>query len=247
MLLEGKRIILTGGSTGIGRATALRAASEGAQIAFFDVNDSDAATALKEIESAGAKGRYWHVDIVQEDQVQSAVDEAVEWLGGKVDVLINVAGVLKGANVSIDEFPEDVWDFVIDINLKGTFLVVKHVARHMIPAADGTIIITSSGAGVLGGSSSYAYGSSKGGTHGLTMVLDGTLGQHGIRVNDVLPGALDTPLKRAQVEAVHDATGKQGSLGDKLEALASPDGVANVMVWLASDEAAYVRGSVRTI
>jgi NAD(P)-dependent dehydrogenase (short-subunit alcohol dehydrogenase family) len=247
MLLEGKRIILTGGSTGIGRATALRAAREGAKIAFFDVNDADAETALKEIEAAGVEGRYWHVDIVNSDEVSSAVDEAVDWLGGKVDVLINIAGVLQGANVRIDEFPEDMWDFVLDINLKGTFLVVKHVSSHMIAAEDGAIIITSSGAGVTGGSSSYAYGSSKGGTHGFTMVLDSNLGQHGIRVNDVLPGSLNTPLKRAQVEAVHNATGKQGSLEEKIDALASPDGVANVMVWLASDEAAFVRGSVRTI
>jgi NAD(P)-dependent dehydrogenase (short-subunit alcohol dehydrogenase family) len=247
MLLEGKRIILTGGSTGIGRATAVRAAREGAKIAFFDVNDADAATALSEIEATGAEGCYWHVDIVNSDEVSSAVDEAVEWLGGKVDVLINIAGVLQGANVRIDEFPEDVWDFVVDINLKGTFLVVKHVSQHMIAAEDGTIIITSSGAGVMGGSSSYAYGSSKGGTHGFTMVLDSHLGQHGIRVNDVLPGSLNTPLKRAQVEAVHNAEGKQGSLEEKIDALASPDGVANVMVWLASDEASFVRGSVRTI
>ena len=247
MLLEGKRIILTGGSTGIGRATALRVAKEGGKVAFFDVNDDDAATTLQEIEGSGAEGRYWHVDIVNEDQVESAVDEAVSWLGGKVDVLINVAGVLKGASVSIDEFPTDVWDFVVDINLKGTFLVVKHVSRHMIAAEDGTIIITSSGAGVMGGSSSYAYGSSKGGTHGLTMVLDSNLARHGIRVNDVLPGSLNTPLKRAQIEAVHNAEGKQGSLEEKIAALASPDGVANVMVWLASDEASFVRGSVRTI
>ncbi len=136
---------------------------------------------------------------------------------------------------------------MLDINLKGTFLVVKHVTRHMIPAGAGTIIITSSGAGVLGGSSSYAYGSSKGGTHGLAMVLDRQLSDHGIRVNDVLPGSLDTPLKRAQVAAVRDASGDEESYERMMANLASPDGVASVMAFLASDEADYVRGSIRTI
>ncbi|MCH7733814.1 MAG: SDR family oxidoreductase [Chloroflexi bacterium] len=247
MSLDGKRIILTGGATGIGRATAIRVASEGAQVAFFDVNDADAESTLATITDVGGEARYWHVDVVEEAAVQSGVDEAVEWLGGGVDVLLSIAGVLQGAQISIDEFPTDMWDFVLDINLKGTFLVVKHVTRHMIPAGAGTIIITSSGAGVLGGSSSYAYGSSKGGTHGLAMVLDRQLSDHGIRVNDVLPGSLDTPLKRAQVAAVRDASGDEESYERMMANLASPDGVASVMAFLASDEADYVRGSIRTI
>ncbi len=247
MSLDGKRIILTGGATGIGRATAIRVASEGAKVAFFDVNDADAESTLATIIDAGGEARYWHVDVVEEAAVQSGVDEAVEWLGGGVDVLLSIAGVLQGAQVSIDEFPTDMWDFVLDINLKGTFLVVKHVTRHMIPAAAGTIVITSSGAGVLGGSSSYAYGSSKGGTHGLAMVLDRQLSDHGIRVNDVLPGSLDTPLKRAQVAAVRDASGDEENYQNMMSNLASPDGVASVMAFLASDEADYVRGSIRTI
>ncbi|MCH8223599.1 MAG: SDR family oxidoreductase [Chloroflexi bacterium] len=247
MSLDGKRIILTGGATGIGRATAIRVASDGANVAFFDVNDADAESTLATITDVGGEARYWHVDVVDEAAVQSGVDEAVEWLGGGVDVLLSIAGVLQGAQISIDEFPTDMWDFVLDINLKGTFLVVKHVTRHMIPAGAGTIIITSSGAGVLGGSSSYAYGSSKGGTHGLAMVLDRQLSDHGIRVNDVLPGSLDTPLKRAQVAAVRDASGDEESYERMMANLASPDGVASVMAFLASDEADYVRGSIRTI
>lgn len=247
MSLDGKRIILTGGATGIGRATAIRVASDGANVAFFDVNDADAESTLATITDVGGEARYWHVDVVDEAAVQSGVDEAVEWLGGGVDVLLSIAGVLQGAQISIDEFPTDMWDFVLDINLKGTFLVVKHVTRHMIPAGAGTIIITSSGAGVLGGSSSYAYGSSKGGTHGLAMVLDRQLSDNGIRVNDVLPGSLDTPLKRAQVAAVRDASGDEESYERMMTNLASPDGVASVMAFLASDEADYVRGSIRTI
>ena len=247
MTTKGKRIILTGGSTGIGSATAIRVASEGAKVAFFDVNDEGAAETLKTIQDAGGDARYWHVDIVKEPEVQAAVDEAMVWLGGGVDVLLNIAGVLQGANVPIDIFEEEMWDFVLDINLKGTFLVVKHVTRHMIPAMAGTIVITSSGAGVMGGSSSYAYGSSKGGTHGLTMVLDSQLSKYNIRVNDVLPGSVDTPLKRAQVAAVRDATGDEENYGAMMNRLASPEGIASVMAFLASDAADFVRGSIRTI
>ncbi len=107
MSLDGKRIILTGGATGIGRATAIRVASDGANVAFFDVNDADAESTLATITDVGGEARYWHVDVVDEAAVQSGVDEAVEWLGGGVDVLLSIAGVLQGAQISIDEFPTD--------------------------------------------------------------------------------------------------------------------------------------------
>lgn len=91
MLLEGKRIILTGGATGIGRAAAQRVTRDGAKLAFSDVNDDDAATCPREIKGMGGDARYWRVDVVHEDQVKSAVGEAVDWLGGGADVLLNIA------------------------------------------------------------------------------------------------------------------------------------------------------------
>lgn len=245
--LSEKRIIVTGAATGIGHATALRVASEGARVAAFDVNDEDGATAARTIVDAGGDAKYWHVDVSKEAEVHSAVDDAATWLGGGIDVLLNIAGVLKGAHVEIDEFPEEVWDFVMDVNLKGAFLMTKHVARYMKERGSGVIVITSSGAGVFGGSSSYAYGSSKGGTHGLAMVLDRHLEKYGIRVNDVLPGSLNTPLKRAQVEESFKRTGDRQTYESTVRNLASPDGVASVMAFLASDDADYVRGGVRTV
>ena len=245
MALHGKRTLVTGAATGIGRATALRVAAEGASVAAFDINDVEGQRTVTAIEEKGGRGRYWRVDVTHAEQVRPGVDEAVEWLGG-IDVLLHIAGIMRGAYVPIDQFPEETWDEVIDTNLKGSFLVVREVAHHMMRQGHGVIVLTSSGAGVLGGSASYAYGSSKGGTHGLTMVLDRHLSEHGIRVNDVLPGTIDTPLTRGSIEETYRRTGDRSAYEKALAGLAAPEGVASVMAFLASGDAAYVRGSVRT-
>ena len=245
--LEGKRILITGAATGIGRATTIRVASEGAAVAALDLNDERAASTLKTVADAGGRARYWHVDVTREQEVRHAVDGAAEWLGGGIDVLLHLAGILKGAHVDVTQLSEEIWDSVIDVNLKGSFLVVKHVATHMMRQGRGVIVLTSSGAGVLGGSSSFAYGSSKGGTHGLAMVLDQHLSGHGIRVNDILPGSLNTPLKVAATEESYRNTGDKEAYDRTIGGMSSPDGVAAVLAFLASDDASYVRGSIRTI
>ena len=247
MNLSGKRVLVTGGSTGIGRATAIRIAAEGGRVALFDVNDSDAESTLRTIRDSGGNARYWHVDVTKEHEVSSGVDEAADWLGGGIDVLAHLAGILKGSGLEVTHVDESIWDSVIEVNLKGSYIVVKHVARYMIPMQSGVVILTSSGAGVIGGSSSVAYGASKGGTHGLAMTLDTHLSRHGIRVNDVLPGNLETPLKIGATEEQLVNTGDRERYDDIMAGLSSPDGVAAVIAFLASDDANYVRGSVRTI
>lgn len=243
--LSGKRIIITGAATGIGRATTLRVAASGAKVAAFDVNDTDGSATISEVNEAGGDARYWHVEVRDEAAVAEAVDSAEKWLGG-VDVLIHVAGVLQGAAIELDEFPADIWDTVLDINLRGSFTICKHVTGAMKKQGKGVIILTASGAGVTGGSSSLAYGSSKGGVHGLSLVMEAHLEKYNIRVNDVLPGSVRTPLKVANVEDMHEARGRSGNLEDKIDALVSPDEISKVYAFLASDEASMVKGSVRT-
>ena len=245
--LSGKRVLVTGASTGIGRATAIRIASDGARVALFDVNDSDAESTVRTIRDSGGDARYWHVDVTDEHAVSNTIDEAAEWLGDGIDVLAHLAGILKGSGLEITHVDDSIWDPVIEINLKGSYIVAKHVARHMIPQRSGVIILTSSGAGVVGGSSSVAYGSSKGGTHGLAMTLDTHLSKHGIRVNDVLPGGLDTPLKIGATEEHLVNTGDRKAYKNTIAGLSSPDGVAAVIAFLASSDADYVRGSIKTI
>ena len=169
-------------------------------------------------------------------EVRTAVAEASEWFGGAPDVLLHLAGILKGAHVDITDFPVATWDDVIDVNLKGSFLVSKHVAGRMKEAGWGDRPYRL-GAGVIGGSSSYAYGSSKGGVHGLAMVLRDRLADHGVRVHDVAPGQVLSPLKVSVVEEVYRETGDRAAYEAELASLVEPEGIANVMAWLASDDA----------
>jgi NAD(P)-dependent dehydrogenase (short-subunit alcohol dehydrogenase family) len=246
MQLEGKRVIVTGAATGIGRATALTVAARGARVAAFDVNDEAGSSVVDEIVEAGGAARYWHVDVSIEDEVRAAVADATDWRSGGPDVLLHLAGILEGAWVDIAEFPETTWDRVLDINLKGSFLVSKHVSARMQQQGAGVIVLTASGAGVTGGSSSYAYGSSKGGVHGLAMVLRGHLADRGVRVNDVCPGNVVSPLKLEVIEQMYRKTGDRAAYEADLAGLVQPEGIANVFAWLASDEAALVTGTIFT-
>lgn len=246
MTLAGRRIIVTGAATGIGRATALEVAARGARVAAFDVNDAGAASLVESIDVAGGSARSWHVNVSVEAEVAQGVAAATDWLGGGPDVLLHLAGILKGARIDIGEFPEQVWDQVMDINLKGSFLVSKHVAARMQEVGAGVIVLTASGAGVTGGSSSYAYGSSKGGVHGLAMVLRGYLADRGIRVNDVCPGNVVTPLKLDAIEQIYARTGDRAAYDRDMAGLVRPEGIAKVMAWLASDDAADVTGTIFT-
>jgi NAD(P)-dependent dehydrogenase (short-subunit alcohol dehydrogenase family) len=243
--LSGKRIIVTGGATGIGRAVTIRTAVYGAKVAVFDVSDGDGQETVNDIAESGGDARYWHVDVRDGEAVSKAVGDANKWLSG-VNVLVHLAGVLQGASVELDEFPEETWDTVLDINLRGSFLMAKHVSAIMKAQKSGTIIIAASGAGVLGGSSSFAYGSSKGGVHGLTLVMQNSLEKYGIRVNDILPGSVRTALKVDQVKLTYDITGDKETFDRTMDSLVSPDDVAKVIAFMASDEASVLRGSVRT-
>ncbi len=247
MRLKGKRILVTGAASGIGRAVALQVAREGARVAATDVNADGGTTLIEEIEVSGGTARFWPANVTDEASVNTMTEAAIDWLGGGIDVLLHVAGILFGAGVDIREFEESTWDAVVDVNLKGSYLVSKYASRPMLRDGKGVIVMTASGAGVLGGSSSYAYGSSKGGAHGFSMVLDRHLGPKGIRVNDVLPGNIETPLKVTAEKELAAHTGDEQRLGRMLEGLNAPAGVAEVYAFLASDDAAFVRGSIRTI
>ena len=244
--LANKRIIVTGAATGIGRATARLAAAAGAQVAALDINDGDGRTIVDEIRRSGGRARYWHADVRDGGQVAAGVAGALDWFGGVVDVLLHLAGILQGAAVELPAFSDAVWDEVIDVNLKGSYLVSKQVAEPMIAAGSGVIVLCSSGAGVTGGSSSFAYGSSKGATHGLSLVLAQRLAPHGIRVHDVCPGNVDTPLKVAQLRAVLHHNGDRAGFEAAMRSLVPADGIAPVFAFLASDEARYVRGTLFT-
>lgn len=243
MTLNEKVIVVTGGASGIGRAAAICCGKNGANVVVVDLDKDGLGTCVEEITGAGGSAEGHCIDVREDDQV-SVLFSALGEQHGRVDGLIHAAGVLEGALVPIDEFEELTWDKVLDINLKGSFLMSKHAVPLIEKSERGVILLIASGAGVRGGSSSVAYGSSKGGVHGLSLVLAAQLADRNIRVHGVCPGSLATPLKLRQVEKSAKASG--GDFEKMAAALGDPMGVGKVLAFLVSDDADYVRGSVFT-
>ena len=245
MRLHDKVVIVTGAASGIGRATASVCAEEGARLVLADL---PAAPGLNELSALGGPDRPALVVPTDVTRLADcvALADAAERRWGRIDALINCAGILQGAYLPVDELDEETFERVVNVNLAGSFRMARAVVPAMRRQGKGTIVLIASGAGVRGGSSSVAYGSSKGAVHGLAMVLEPQLAPAGIRVNDVCPGSLDTPLKR---QNVIDGARARGQAADEALAkanLADPIGVAKILAFLASDEADYLRGSVFT-
>jgi NAD(P)-dependent dehydrogenase (short-subunit alcohol dehydrogenase family) len=243
--LAGKVAIITGGARGIGGATARRFGAEGARVVIGDLLAGDAEDTVHAITAAGGAAIFVRADVTREDDCRRLANAAVERYG-RLDVIVTCAGILQGAYVALDELDVEVFDRVQAVNVRGTFLAVKHAVPHIKKSGGGVVLCISSGAGVRGSSSSIAYGTSKAGVHGMVMTLQPRLEPLGIRVHAICPGSIDTPLKRENVADAARAAGR-----DVLEALAhaqlgDPDGVAKVLAFLASDDAEFVRGTIFT-
>jgi 3-oxoacyl-[acyl-carrier protein] reductase len=241
MNLAGKIILVVGGAAGIGRAAALLCAARGAQVIVADLD-----TAGGEAAAAACHGIFYQVNITDESSVK-AMYTAIDQRFGRLDVLLHTAGILKGAYVPLEEMTLETFRSVLEINTLGSFLVARNAAPLMKKAGKGVIVLTSSGA-ATGGSSSFAYGTSKGGVNSLGIVLANALGSQNIRVNVVAPGNIDTAMKRSVIAADLERRGEPQNLENAVASsnLGEPEGVAQVYAWLASDEADYVRGLVST-
>ncbi len=212
-------------------------------MAVADCNSSGVVATVRNIDDTGGEARGFRVDVRVEGEVRAMVDDVVRAFG-RIDGLIHSAGILEGALVPVDLFEEETWDRVVDVNMKGSFLLCKHVAPVLERTGGGVLVLVSSGAGVRGGSSSAAYGSSKGGVHGLSLVLAQQLASRGIRVHALCPGSLDTPLKLEVLKKQADLEGRR--LEEMRAGLGKPEGVGRVLAFLVSDDADYVRGTVFT-
>lgn len=207
MRLKGKVAVVSGGARGIGGATAELLAKEGAKVAIGDLRAAEASATLGRITGVGGDAVFVETDVANEESARRLVETAVErW--GRLDVLVHAAGILKGATLLVDELDAAVFDEVIDVNLRGAFLCAKAAAAQMRRQRSGVMLLIASGAGVRGGSSSVAYGSSKGGVHGLSLVLAPQLEPYGIRVHGICPGSLATELKLDNVADVARARGE---------------------------------------
>ena len=245
--LDNKVAVITGGSTGIGAATAIEYAKAGAKVVFGDINEEDAEKTLRTIIESGGVAKFQSTDVTVETEVAALMETADVAFGG-IDVLVTSAGILQGPSVRIDDFEATTFDSVINVNLKGTFYALKHVVPIMQKGGGGVILCIASGAGVRGGSSSVAYASSKGGVNGLVMTVENQVASMGIRMHTICPGGLATPLKLGQIaeSAKRDGQDPDAAVANARNSLGDPAGVARVLTFLVSDAGSYTRGQIFT-
>lgn len=237
--LANKVAIVTGGSSGIGRAISLLFAREGAKVMIADINSAE--DVLATIRNAGGQAEFVKTDVSDSSQVRRLVSETLRTLG-TVDIVCNNAGIelLR----LLTETDEDEWDRVIDTNLKGPFLVSKYVLPHMIRKKNGAIVNIASQLGVVGAERFTAYCASKGGLILLTKAMALECAKYGVRVNCVCPGAIETPMldREVNLEKRPDEARMQFVGKHPVGRLGSPEEVANAVLFLASDKASFITG-----
>lgn len=241
----GKVAIVTGGSTGIGKATALAFAKAGAKLVIADVNEDAANQTVQEIRNHKAEAIFVRTDVSQSADVQAMIKITLETYG-RLDCAFNNAGI-SGANHPIHEHPEDLWHKVIAINLTGVWLCLKYEIGAMLQAGNGGAIVnTSSVLGLVGVQALSPYVAAKHGVVGLTKESGQTYAQQGIRVNCVNPGYIRTPMTM-QNEGISVEMMEQIAAGEPIGRMAEPDEVANAVLFLCSDEASFITGTTLAV
>ena len=242
--LAGKATLVTGGGSGIGKASALAFAREGARVVVADVNAAGGEETVRLIQDTGGEAAFVRADVSQAGPVEAMVQHAVS-VYGRLDCAFNNAGVSGGRGL-IHEYSEDDWDRVTGINLKGVWLCMKYEIIQMLTQGSGAIVNTASVMGLVGGSRSPAYGASKHGVVGLTRTAAVAYAQSGIRVNAVCPGYIRTPL--IEQGALTDPGGEERIIArHPVGRLGTPEEVAETVVWLCSDAASFVTGHAMAV
>jgi NAD(P)-dependent dehydrogenase (short-subunit alcohol dehydrogenase family) len=243
--LEGKVAIITGGASGIGRATAITFLREGARVVIGDLNEASMAETAAMARHQGTAGRLdaLRVDVSQEGDVARLVDLAVSRFGG-LDCMFNNAGI-GGAFGPIGETLVEEWDFTFAVLVRGVFLGIKHASNRMgDQGRGGSIINTASIAGLAGGAGSHAYSAAKAAVANLTRAVSGELAHQRIRVNAIAPGLIKTPLAVGRRESAWD-----GLVRDKQPwpEIGIPEHIADTALFLASEESRFITGQVITV
>ncbi len=242
--LEGKVAVITGGALGIGRSTCLLMAKEGAKVAVTDILDNKGNQVVSEIKNSGGNAEYWHINVINEEEVKQAFAD-INKTFGKIDILVNNAGI-HGVNKPTDEIDEYEWDEVMNVNVKGVFLCTKHVIPYMKKAGEGSIIDLSSIYGIVGAKDTPPYHASKGAVRLMAKTDALYYAKDNIRVNSVHPAFIWTPLVEDVAQDYPDgieAFRKHINSLLPIGHFGEPDDVAYGIIYLASDESKFVTGS----
>ncbi len=241
---EGKTAIVTGGSAGIGRAAALAFARKGARVVIGDVNASGGTETVEMIEEKGGDAFFIETDVSKAEDVKRMVQQTVDTYG-RLDFAFNNAGI-EGEEAPTAEASEENWHRVIDINLTGVWLCMREEILHMLEQGGGAIVNTSSVAGLVGYKDLPAYVASKHGVAGLTKGAALEYATQGIRVNAVCPGVIHTEMMD-RITGGDEEVLEQYAQSQPVERLGQPEEIADVVVWLCSEEASFVTGHAMAV
>ncbi len=242
--VEGKIALITGGGSGIGRASALAFAREGARVVVADVVVEGGEETLGMIKKAGGEGIFVKADVSKAAEIEALIAKAVETYG-RLDCAYNNA-VIEGSAATTTDYAEDAWDRVIVINLKGVWLCMKYEIPQMLKQGGGTIVNTASAAGLVGFPRGSAYVASKHGVVGLTKTAALEYAKSGVRVNAICPGAIDTPMM-GRITGHRPQRAEKMAAGEPVGRMGRPEEFAEAVVWLCSDAASFVTGHAMAV
>lgn len=241
MRLDDKTALVTGAASGIGEATALRFAEEGAHVIATDIDTDGGESLVEDIEDAGGHATFYELDVTDADQFEEVVDDVADQYG--LDVVVNNAGT-GHPSANIEDTDESMRDFVIDVNIKGVWNGCHAALPHMKEQGNGAIVNVGSLASVFGLPKQAAYSLTKGAVLNFSRAVAAEAGPHGVRVNTVCPGFTDTPLLQQFLAMTDDPDAAREKMRESypLKRLGEPEEIASCILFLASDEASWVTG-----
>ena len=244
--LNGKTALITGGAGGIGRATAMLFARQGAAVVIIDLSHEAGQEMAREITGAGGRAIFERADVTRSADCRRAVERTLREFGS-IHVLFNNAGIVRRA--SVIETSEEDWDAVMAVNVKSIFLMSREVVPIMVKARGGSIINTASGWGLAGGAQAAAYCASKGAVVLLTKAMAIDHGKHNIRVNCICPGDTDTAMLRSEARQLGETEDRflSDSAKRPLGRVGRPEEIAHAALYLASDAASFVTGTALVV